>query len=98
MLHGTASAAEHLLRHGTRLPATFELLHCPFLCPLPFLPETIKCKSPSHESFGALPSSVAVQIGGEGWTVNPLAFSFFANTAPSLCLAYGPGLLQASGR
>lgn len=60
------------------------------------LAETITCKAPNIESLGALPTRVSLQIGGEGWTVNELEFSYFANTAPSLCLAYGPGLFQAS--
>ena len=37
---------------------------------------------------------MAVQISGEGWTVGQLGYSYFANTAPGLSLAYGPGLLQ----
>jgi hypothetical protein len=59
-----------------------------------FCVETIKCKAPNYEAYGAVSTTVSVQIGGEGWTVNQLVFSYFANTAPKLCLAFGPGLLQ----
>lgn len=56
--------------------------------------EAVKCRTPNHESYGALPATVTVSISGEGWTVNQLSFAYFANTAPALSLAYGPGLLQ----
>ena len=38
---------------------------------------------------------VRVNISGEGWTVNKLQFSYFANTAARFCMAYGPGLLPS---
>ena len=38
-------------------------------------------------------TDVRVNINGEGWTVNKIQFTYFANTAAKNCLAYGPGLL-----
>lgn len=35
-----------------------------------------------------------VSISGDGWTVNKMRFSYFANTAARNCLAFGPGLLE----
>eukprot|EP00877_Chromochloris_zofingiensis_P015255 jgi/Chrzof1/9984/Cz04g22250.t1 len=56
--------------------------------------ETIRCKTPNYEQFGAMPVDVRVAINGEGWTVNKIRYSYFANTAAYNCLAFGPGLLQ----
>jgi dynein heavy chain len=56
--------------------------------------ETIKVKTPNYESFGALPVEVKVSISGEGWTVNRVKFTYFANTSARSCIAYGPGLLE----
>lgn len=36
---------------------------------------------------------IRVGISGEGWTVNKIQFTYFANTSAKNCLAYGPGLL-----
>ena len=36
---------------------------------------------------------IRVNISGEGWTVNKIQFTYFANTSAKNCLAYGPGLL-----
>lgn len=33
-----------------------------------------------------------MNINGEGWTVNKVKFSYFANTHPGSCLAFGPAL------
>jgi dynein heavy chain len=55
---------------------------------------TIKCKAPNYEQFGAMPVDVKVSINGEGWTVNKIRYSYFANTAARNCLAFGPGLLE----
>lgn len=55
--------------------------------------ETVKCRTPNYENFGAMPVNVQVSIGGEGWTVNKIRFEYFANTFSKNCLAYGPGLL-----
>eukprot|EP00891_Asterochloris_glomerata_P001316 jgi/Astpho2/1316/Aster-06188 len=54
---------------------------------------TIKVKTPSYELYGAMTTDVRVNINGEGWTVNKIQFTYFANTAAKNCLAYGPGLL-----
>ena len=55
--------------------------------------ETITCKSPNYENFGAMDVPVRVSIGGEGWTVNKVNYRYFANTQATNCMAYGPGLL-----
>jgi len=55
--------------------------------------ETIKVLTPNYEQYGALTVDVKVSISGEGWTVNKIRFSYFANTAARNCIAYGPGLL-----
>lgn len=52
-----------------------------------------RVKTPNYELWGALAVDVRVNISGEGWTVNKLQFSYFANTAARYCMAYGPGLL-----
>ncbi len=56
--------------------------------------ETIKVKTPNYESYGALPVEVRVSISGEGWTVNKIRYTYFANTSARSCIAYGPGLLE----
>jgi dynein heavy chain len=58
---------------------------------------TIRCKTPNFEAFGAGSVDVRVSINGEGWTVNRLGYTYFANTAARNCLAFGPGLLPAAG-
>jgi dynein heavy chain len=58
---------------------------------------TIRCKTPNFESFGAGAVNVRVSISGEGWTVNRLGFTYYANTAARNCLAFGPGLLPNPG-
>lgn len=55
--------------------------------------ETIRCKTANYELFGAMPVDVKVSINGEGWTVNKLSYSYFANTAARNCMAFGPGVL-----
>lgn len=55
--------------------------------------ETIKCKTANYEQFGATAVDVKVSINGEGWTVNKLSYSYFANTAARNCTAFGPGVL-----
>ena len=57
---------------------------------------TITCKTPNYERFGAMEVDLRVSIGGEGWTVNKVKFKYFANTAAKNCIAFGPGVL-ASG-
>jgi len=56
--------------------------------------ETIRCRTPNYENFGAMPVNVYVSISGEGWTVNKIRYEYFANTFSRNCLAYGPGLLE----
>lgn len=60
-------------------------------------PTSIRCKTPNFEAFGAGPVDVRASVDGEGWTVNKLRFSYFANTAARHCLAFGPGLLPEGG-
>lgn len=55
--------------------------------------ETIKCRTANYEQFGAMQVDVKVSINGEGWTVNKLGYSYFANTAARNCMAFGPGVL-----
>lgn len=63
---------------------------------------TVKCevsallcrvKTPNYELYGAMTVDIRVGISGEGWTVNKIQFTYFANTSAKNCLAYGPGLL-----
>ncbi len=54
-----------------------------------------RVKTPNYELWGALAVDVRVNISSEGWTVNKLQFSYFANTAARFCMAYGPGLLPS---
>jgi hypothetical protein len=42
--------------------------------------ETIRCKTANYQQFGAMPVDVRVDINGQGWTVNKMTFSYFANT------------------
>ncbi|KAI8464229.1 MAG: flagellar alpha dynein [Monoraphidium minutum] len=58
---------------------------------------TLRCRTPNFEAFGACGVDVRVSINGEGWTVNHMAYTYFANTAARNCLAFGPGLLPAAG-
>lgn len=57
----------------------------------------LRCKTPHFEVFGAGAVDVRVSLIGEGWTVNKLHYSYFANTAARHCLAFGPGLLPEPG-
>ena len=50
-------------------------------------------KTPNYELYGAMTVDIRVNISGEGWTVNKIQFTYFANTSAKNCLAYGPGLL-----
>jgi len=50
----------------------------------------VTCRSPSWEKFGAGEVEVRVNMKGEGFTVNRVKFTFYINTMPAKCLAYGP--------
>ena len=52
-----------------------------------------RVKTPNYELYGAMTVDIRVNISGEGWTVNKIQFTYFANTSAKNCLAYGPGLL-----
>jgi len=52
----------------------------------------VTCRSPSWEKFGAGEVEVRVNMKGEGFTVNRVKFTFYINTMPAKCLAYGPGI------
>ncbi|KAJ1633365.1 hypothetical protein T492DRAFT_546868, partial [Pavlovales sp. CCMP2436] len=54
----------------------------------------VSCCTPSFEKFGALDVNLRVAIGGEGYTVNKCAFSFYVNTRAIKCTAFGPALLR----
>lgn len=54
--------------------------------------ETLTCRTPNFESYGAYPVDLRASINDEGWTVNKLDFNYFANTAAHHCLAMGPGV------
>jgi dynein heavy chain, axonemal len=56
--------------------------------------DMVKVRTPNYEQFGAMAVDVKVSINGEGWTVNKIRFSYFANTAARNCIPYGPGLLE----
>ena len=52
-----------------------------------------RVKTPNYELYGAMTVDIRVGMSGEGWTVNKIQFTYFANTSAKNCLAYGPGLL-----
>ena len=52
--------------------------------------ETLTCKTPNYEEFGAMNVDIRVSISKEGWTVNRVRFDFFANTAAKNCFCIGP--------
>ena len=54
-------------------------------------------KTPNYELYGAQTVNLQVNINGEGWTVNEVTFSYFANTSARNCMAYGPGVLPEVG-
>ncbi len=54
----------------------------------------VRVRTPNYELFGPTAVDVKVCISGEGWTVNKVRYSYFANTAARNCLAFGPGLLE----
>ena len=56
--------------------------------------ETMTCQTPNFEQQGANTVDIKVNIGGAGWTVNKVQFTYFENTCSKHCLAYGPGLLM----
>ena len=56
--------------------------------------ETLTCKTPNYEEFGAMNVDIRVSISKEGWTVNRVRFDFFANTAAKNCFCIGPGILS----
>lgn len=58
---------------------------------------TVRCRTPNFEAAGAGAVEVRASIDGDGWTVDKLRFSYFANTAARNCLAFGPGLLPDAG-
>jgi len=58
---------------------------------------TITCMSPNFETQGAIEADIKVSISGEGWTVNKVAFSYFANTSAKNSIAFGPGLQRDKG-
>jgi len=60
-------------------------------------PTTLRCRTPNFEAFGSGPVEVCASINGEGWTVNRLRYTYFANTAARNCLAFGPGLVPTAG-
>ena len=55
--------------------------------------KTITCRTPNFEAFGALPVDLRININGEGWTVNKVTFTYFANPSAKFSLCYGPGVL-----
>jgi dynein heavy chain len=54
----------------------------------------ITCTSPVWEKFGAGEVDVRVNLRDQGYTVNKVRWSFYVNTRPQKCLAYGPGLFE----
>eukprot|EP00854_Cymbomonas_tetramitiformis_P005424 gene5424-6576_t len=54
--------------------------------------DTIVCRTPNYELFGAMEVDLKVNINGEGWTVNNIKYNYFANTSAKNCAAFGPGL------
>jgi dynein heavy chain len=60
--------------------------------------ETIRCRTANYQQFGAMPVDVRVDINGQGFTVNKLAFAYFANTGACARWPVGrPRWLQPGG-
>ena len=57
-------------------------------------PTEIHCVSPDWSKFSPGEVDVRVSIGGEGFTVNKIKWTYYTNTKPQRCVAYGPGLFD----
>eukprot|EP00961_Rhodomonas_salina_P015466 207669-Rhodomonas_salina.5 len=55
----------------------------------------ITCKSPDWTKYTAGEINVRVNLQGDGFTVNLVKWTFFINTKPAKCVAYGPGLFDS---
>jgi dynein heavy chain, axonemal len=54
----------------------------------------IHCTSPDWGKYSPGEVDVRVSIGGEGFTVNKIKWTYYTNTKPQRCVAYGPGLFD----
>ena len=54
----------------------------------------ISCESPSWDKYGAGDVEVRVSIRGEGFTVNRVRWTYYINTKPQKCTAFGPGIFE----
>ena len=59
-----------------------------------FSPTEIHCISPDWSKFAPGEVDVRVSIGGEAFTVNRIKWTYYTNTKPQKCVAYGPGLFD----
>ena len=59
-----------------------------------FSPTEIHCTSPDWSKFSPGQVDVRVSISGEGFTVNEIKWTYYTNTKPQRCVAYGPGLFD----
>ena len=57
-------------------------------------PTEIHCTSPDWSKYSPGEVDVRVSIGGEGFTVNRIKWTYYTNTKPQRCVAYGPGLFD----
>eukprot|EP00960_Hanusia_phi_P043077 755854-Hanusia_phi.AAC.7 len=60
-------------------------------------PTQLRCLSPDWSKFGPGEVLVRVSIGGEGFTVNRVKWTYYVNTKPQKCIAYGPGIFDKGG-
>jgi dynein heavy chain, axonemal len=54
----------------------------------------ISCESPSWDKYGAGDVEVRVSVRGEGFTVNRVRWTYYINTKPQKCTAFGPGIFE----
>jgi len=58
-------------------------------------PTQLTCKSPSWEKYAAGEVKMRVNIRGEGLTVNIVKWTYYVNTNPKKCVAFGTGLFDS---
>ena len=60
-------------------------------------PTQIRCLSPDWSKYSPGEVDCRVSIGGEGFTVNRIKWTYYVNTKPQKCVAYGPGIFDKGG-
>jgi hypothetical protein len=58
-------------------------------------PTLLTCKSPDWIKYSAGEVNLRVNINGEGLTVNIVKWTYFVNTNPKKCIAFGTGLFDS---